>query len=234
MTISLTSCVSEVSLIIGDLAQQFQGAGALLSIETEIQNAMLFLTSNNEFSWNTRRVTGVTHSNGTITLPTGTARILYLLDSLANESYYNCPQHEYLIITNNPLRTLVYSQTTPIPYCFSVNETTGAEQIELATSTGTGSSLTFSMVITQSTTTPETVWVPDRIRPFVVSFTVANLATKIDNPDSNNLVTYHDKLAKMYLDNERGFALNRAINKTNMNLRTPYNFNVNSGGSYRL
>jgi hypothetical protein len=114
----------------------------------------------------------------------------------------------------------------------SVNELTGADQIELATGVSTPTALTFSMVYTQSTTTPATIWVPDRIRPFIISFTVSNLAAKVDNPDSNNLISYHDKIAKIHLTFERDFSNNRGVNKFNTNMRTSINTRLDTGSKY--
>jgi len=233
MVLATTEIVSEISLIIGDLAEQFQGEGAMLKIETEIANTMLFLTTANMFSWNVRRVSGVTHTNGVIPAPTGLGRLVFMSDNAKNESYYLASYEEFSMLENNSDREITWEEKQPIPFIISVNTTSGSEQIEIATGVGTPSSRTFNMVYTQSTTVVSEVWIPERIRPFIISFTVANLAAKIDSPDSSALLSTHDKIAQLSLRAELNFATNRGMSRVNTNLRVSPNHSVNVGGNIR-
>ena len=233
MTLSTTEVVAEISLIIGDLAEQFQGVDAMLKIETEIANTMLFLTTANVFSWNVRRVSGVTHTNGVIPAPLGFGRLVFMSDNAKNESYYSASYEEFSMMENNSDRAITWSQDQPIPFIISVDTTSGSEQIEVATGVATPSTRTFNMVYTQSTTVVSEVWIPERIRPFIVSFTVANLAAKIDSPDSSALLQAHDKIAQYSLRAELDFATNRGMSRVNTNLRVSPNHSVNVGGNIR-
>lgn len=232
MVLSSTDIINEVKVIVGDLAGQFNGTSAELKLSYELENTLLNLTADNIFYWNTREASSLSHSSGVITAPSGLAKILNLTDSGNNESYEFVTIEEFNLVRNNTDRAITYDRYQVIPYIVTVNTTTGAEQITVGTLATTPTTITYNMVYTQQTTSVD-AWIPERMRPFLVSFTAANFLVKLDSPDIS-LVQLHTQIAGMCLQRENNIGINKGVSRFNTNLAANAMNAINTGGKLRF
>ncbi len=232
MAFTLADITNEIRVVIGDPADQFNSTTGQLKIENEIKNTVLFLTSRYTFLWNTRE-TSLAHTSGVLTAPSNMAKILFLSDSGKNEKYYSAPAEEYYMIKRNADRAIEWSESQPVPYFLTVSPTTGAETISLGTLSDTPASLSFYIVYTEYTDDVTTVWIPARLRPFIISETASNLLVKLDSPDMN-LVVAHQQIATACLNREIGFNNTRQMSAFNMNLNYSPNSSVRVSSGFSL
>ena len=232
MALSETDIINEIKIIVGDLAGQFSSASADLKLSYELDNTMNKLTSKFIFYWNTREVSGLSHTNGVITAPTGMAKIIQLTDSGYNEGYEFVTVEEFNLVRNNADRAITWDRNIHIPYIVSVSTSTGAETIHVGTLSNTPSDLTFNMVYSEQTS-DVAVWVPERMRPFIVSFTAANFLVKLDSPDVS-LVQMHMDIARGCLQSENDIGKNKGVSRFNTNLTANAMNAINTGGKLRF
>lgn len=232
MAFTLADITNEIRVVIGDPADQFNSTTGQLKIENEIKNTVLYLTSRHTFLWNTRETT-LTHTSGVLTAPTNMGKILLLTDSGKNEKYYSAPAEEFYMLKRNADRAITWSESQPIPYFLTVSSTTGAETLSLGTLSDTPTSLSFYIVYTEYTDDVTTVWIPARLRPFIISETASNLLVKLDSPDMN-LVLAHQQIATSCLNREIGFNNTRQISAFNMNLNYSPNSAVRVKSNFSL
>jgi len=226
MSLVSAEILAEIRVVCGDLADQFNST-ADLKLPYELENTLLFLTSQNIFYWNVRESGALPHSSGVITVPSNMGKVLQIIDSNNNESYYIATYEEFYMKKRNPVREITYSSSTPVPYLITTSTTTGEEQIELGTFENTDADREFYITYSEYTNLI-TPWIPERLRPFIVSFTAANFLTKIDSPDAN-LIQAHVGIARSSLIQEKDFSRNRAVNRFQSNMAISGNRKITLG-----
>lgn len=238
MALITDEVLKEISIIIGDIADQWTEDGCRLKSAYELKNTLLWLTSENIFGWNIREE-ALTSASGVITPTYSFAKILQICDSNKNINYQGATFEEFYLRKRNTNFLYKYDSSATIPFLVSVDRTTGAESIVLPEMDPTDwySSLTFYVTYTEPTTFDGTptgtidVWIPERLRPYVVSRTAAILLAKLENPDKE-LISTHIQLAEANLQQELVYTTSRHINRFNANIMLSNNtaVNLNSSG----
>ncbi len=231
MAFTEVSLTQEVRTIVGDLGDQFGVNSTMMKISDELKNTMYFLTSTENFFWNTQEAS-LNLSTGTTACPTGLVNVQYMVDNKGNGNYELATAEEYLLIKYNTEYAVTYDENSRVPYYISVGVTTGVETIQLCTFATTPSDLMVYMVYNEAVSSVTDPRIPERLRPFIVSFTAANLLAKLDNPDKE-LVQLHSAIAKATLDQEYAIHRRRKANKTHRNLYASPNMGLEVGGNYR-
>ncbi len=231
MSLDKTRIIEEVSVIIGDLAGQWSETTALLRVEDELKSTLEWLTAHNIFRWNLRDTT-LAHTNGVMAAPANMGKILQIIDTDGNENYYLASHEEYFNWKYDTAdRVVTYDKSANIPYYILVDEL-GVETIVACTFANTTASRQFNIQYTVIATDLE-AWIPERLRPFLISYTASQMLIKLENPDTE-LIGLHNNIARDNFQREKDFSANRGIIGWKTNLGVSPNMVVDIGGSAGL
>lgn len=220
MSIDTVKLNNDIKKVVGDLNSQYTVETAI-----ELANSVRDLTRDNVFFWNTKRTTGLTHTNGLINLPTNCAKILFLYDSDGAITYTGTQPETFYPRLDGFKESGYYNRGTEIPIIRGLDTNTGSEFIQVVTGADTNASLTFNLVHTVYYTDIAT-WMPDRLYAYFFGYTVSKILNRVDNPDTQ-LLQYYDSMWKECLKVEKSFSaqsayihLNQKAISNNMAIRT--------------
>jgi len=209
MAIDVITLKQRIRDIIGDQQGQFDSI-----IDLELSQAILNVTRDYTFYWNTENSTGLTHTAGNITLPENTARVIYMSDSDGNLKYFSPSADEFYIhqdaILNNRSANKQFADDE---HAFrTVRAADGTESILLADTT-IPANRTFNLTYTKFYT-EVTAIVPETLYMYLLGEVTFNLMNDTEDADLN-LLNRYKLMADRSLKKELGFSNRREFITSN-------------------
>lgn len=221
MSIDETQLKIRIRDIIGDQQGQFDAI-----ITLELQQAVLNVTRNYTFYWNTIHTSNLSHTDGVITLPSETSKILHLSDSAGNLGYVSPSADKFYIHrgaiitgkTNN-------KQFTDNEHAFIITRAADGTESILLDDPSTDPTRTFNLTYTKYYTTVDPV-LPDTMYMYLLGETVFNLMNDTEDADLN-LINRYKLMADRSLKQELRFSDSRDVVTLNQPA-TPTGFQTRS------
>jgi hypothetical protein len=213
--IDITKLQNDITRIIGDSQNQYS-----VERDTEIQNALIFLTTRYCFYWNVTRTANLSHTNGLIALPANCARVMQLYDSTGNTRYMSGERSKFWVRYDGWRESDSSNRGSEVPFIRTLDKVTANESLQIVTGTATPTTTTFSMVHSEFYSDFPT-WMTQRLYAYFLGKVSFELLNRTDNPDSQLLKVY-DGMWREALKNEIDFGANAEFNM--------YNYHSVSGG----
>lgn len=222
--IDITKLQNDISRIIGDSQNQYN-----VERDTEIQNALIYLTTRYCFYWNVTRTSGLSHTNGLISLPDNCARVMQLYDSTGVTRYTSTERAKFWVRYDGFRESDSYNRGAEIPFIRVLDKATGNESLQIVTGSSTPSDITFSMVHSEFYSTFPT-WITQRLYSYFLGKVSFDLLNRTDNPDSQLLKVY-EGMWKSSLQSEIDFGSNAEFNMYNYHsVSSGFATKINSSG----